>query len=61
MTVAIRRMLVTFVVLLTASAAPWGVRAQAPDTATLAGGLKSLYRSIRANLVEAADLMPEAN
>ena len=61
MTVAIRRRLLTFVVLVTAAAAPMGVRAQAPDTGTLAGGLKSLYRSIRANLVEAADLMPEAN
>jgi uncharacterized damage-inducible protein DinB len=38
-------------------------RAQAPaappDLTSMSGGLKSLYRSIRLNLIEAAELMPE--
>ena len=33
--------------------------AQAQDLTNLAGGMKSLYRSIRQNLVDAAELMPE--
>ena len=32
-----------------------------PKMDTLAGGVTSLYRAIRANLIEAAELMPEAD
>ena len=33
--------------------------AQASDLTNFAGGMKSLYRSIRQNIIEAAELMPE--
>jgi uncharacterized damage-inducible protein DinB len=36
------------------------VTAQAPRMDSLADGVKSLYRSIRLNVVEAAELMPDA-
>src|SRR5687767_7417836 len=39
-----------------------GIHAQAPaptDLTSMSGGLTSLYRSIRLNLIEAAELMPE--
>ncbi len=32
-----------------------------PDLTSMSGGLISLYRSIRLNLIEAAELMPEAH
>jgi uncharacterized damage-inducible protein DinB len=46
----------------TAMLSPAGAKAQAPappDLTTMSGGLVSLYRSIRLNLIEAAELMPE--
>ena len=46
----------------TAILSPSGAAAQAParpDLTTMSGGLVSLYRSIRLNLIEAAELMPE--
>jgi uncharacterized damage-inducible protein DinB len=46
----------------TRGAAPAAAQTQAPPKLdTLSGGLGSLYRSIRLNLIEAAELMPEAD
>jgi uncharacterized damage-inducible protein DinB len=47
--------------LVTLATAGLGAQTQGPPTETLSAGLKSLYRSIRLNLVEAADLMPESS
>lgn len=48
--------------LVTAILTPAAAQAQTParpDLTTMSGGLVSLYRSIRLNLIEAAELMPE--
>ena len=42
-----------------ATVTPGPDAAQAADLTNLAGGMKSLYRSIRQNILEAAELMPE--
>ena len=59
-----RRVLATtaLLTLLVAPLAAQQTPAPAPPRLTsLAGGLTQLYRSIRANLIEAAELMPEAH
>ena len=72
MTLATRTTIVVVTLVTAASTGP-GARAQTPQASqtpqtaqtataeTFADGMKSLYRSIRRNLVEAADLMPESN
>ena len=47
------------VLLLIPSASAYAQAPAPPDLTSMSGGLISLYRSIRLNLVEAAELMPE--
>jgi uncharacterized damage-inducible protein DinB len=56
------RRTIPLVLLVTAILIPADAHAQAPtppDLTSMSGGLVSLYRSIRLNLIEAAELMPE--
>ena len=47
------------VLILLTSASAYAQAPAPPDLTSMSGGLVSLYRSIRLNLIEAADLMPE--